>query len=80
MIDGQKRGTSPTTIEGLLPGVHMVTVEGQLGSVTQDVTIESGVTAARNTSTATSRNAEERTILSAPDASYGAEGRYFKAQ
>ena len=46
LVDGQKRGTSPTTVEGLQPGVHMVTVEGQLGPVTQEVTIESGVTAA----------------------------------
>jgi hypothetical protein len=46
LVDGQKRGTSPLTVENLSPGVHMVTVEGQLGSVTQDVKIESGATAA----------------------------------
>jgi hypothetical protein len=42
LVDGQRRGTSPLTVDDLLPGVHMVTVEGQLGSVTQDVTVESG--------------------------------------
>ena len=46
LVDGQRRGTSPTTVEGLRPGVHMVTLESQVGSVTQDVTIESGATAA----------------------------------
>jgi hypothetical protein len=45
-IDGQKRGASPLTIEGLMPGPHTVTVEGARGSVTQQVTIEGGVTAA----------------------------------
>jgi hypothetical protein len=46
LVDGQKRGTSPTTVDNLTPGAHMVTVEGQLGAVTQEVTIESGATAA----------------------------------
>lgn len=45
VVDGQKRGTSPLTVPDLMPGVHAVTVEGQLGSVTQEVTIESGGTA-----------------------------------
>jgi hypothetical protein len=45
LIDGQRRGTSPLTVDSLMPGVHMVTVEGQLGSMTQEVTIESGSTA-----------------------------------
>ena len=44
LVDGQRRGTSPVTVEGLLPGVHLVSVEGQLGAVTQDVTVASGVT------------------------------------
>ncbi len=43
-LDGQKKGASPLTVEGLTPGVHTVTVDGQLGSVTQEVTIASGVT------------------------------------
>jgi len=46
LVDGQKRGTSPVTVEGLAPGSHMVTVEGPLGAVTQEVTVASGVTAA----------------------------------
>lgn len=45
VVDGQKRGTSPVKIENLTPGTHNVTVESQAGSVTQEVTIESGVTA-----------------------------------
>lgn len=45
-VDGQRRGVSPLTVEGLLPGSHTVTVEGQFGPVNQEVTIESGVTAA----------------------------------
>ncbi len=45
LVDGQKRGTSPVKIDNLSPGSHNVTVEGQGGSVSQDVTIESGVTA-----------------------------------
>jgi hypothetical protein len=45
-VDGQKRGVSPLTVEGLIPGPHTVTVEGPLGPVTQQVAIESGATAA----------------------------------
>jgi hypothetical protein len=45
IVDGQKRGTSPVKIDNLTPGTHNVTIESQAGSVTQDVTIESGVTA-----------------------------------
>ena len=45
-VDGQKKGLSPVTVEGLTPGSHMVTVDGQLGPVTQEVTIASGVTSA----------------------------------
>jgi hypothetical protein len=45
LVDGQRRGTSPLTVDNLMPGVHMVSVEGQLGSVTQEVTIEGGSTA-----------------------------------
>ena len=46
VVDGQKRGASPVTVEGLMPGVHTVTVEGPAGTVTQEVTVASGVTAA----------------------------------
>src|SRR4051812_20699770 len=45
LIDGQKRGTSPLTVADLTPGVHLVTVEGQQGTATQDVTVQSGATA-----------------------------------
>jgi len=45
LVDGQKKGTSPVTVDNLAPGVHMVTVEGPSGSMTQDVTVQSGATA-----------------------------------
>jgi hypothetical protein len=44
-IDGESRGRSPLTIDGLSPGIHTVRLEGPLGTVTQQVTIEAGVTA-----------------------------------
>jgi len=45
LIDGQKRGTSPLTVADLTPGTHLVTVEGQQGTATQDVNVQSGATA-----------------------------------
>lgn len=45
LVDGQKKGPSPVTVDNLAPGVHMVTVEGPSGSMTQDVTVQSGATA-----------------------------------
>ena len=44
-VDGQLRGTSPLTIPGLAPGSHSVTLENDLGSVREDVTIQPGATA-----------------------------------
>jgi PEGA domain-containing protein len=44
-VDGRVLGKSPLTAEGLTPGPHMVTVENDLGPVTQRVTIEAGTTA-----------------------------------
>jgi hypothetical protein len=44
-VDGALRGTSPLTVEDLTPGVHRVTLENDLGSVSQDVTVEAGTTA-----------------------------------
>ncbi len=44
-VDGVPRGRSPLTVADLTPGVHAVIVENELGSVKQDVTIESGTTA-----------------------------------
>jgi hypothetical protein len=44
-VDGQPRGTSPATIDGLMPGVHKVAVEGPLGSITEAVTIQAGAVA-----------------------------------
>ena len=41
-VDGVARGTSPTTIADLSPGEHAVTLESDLGSVKQTVTIEAG--------------------------------------
>ncbi|HXH24526.1 MAG TPA: PEGA domain-containing protein [Vicinamibacterales bacterium] len=44
-VDGEPRGLSPVTIDGLTPGVHTVTLENELGTVTQQVTIDAGATA-----------------------------------
>jgi serine/threonine protein kinase len=44
-VDGRVLGKSPLTAEGLTPGPHTVTVENDLGPVTQRVTIEAGTTA-----------------------------------
>jgi serine/threonine protein kinase len=43
-VDGRVLGKSPLTAEGLTPGPHTVTVENELGPVTQRVTIEAGTT------------------------------------
>jgi serine/threonine protein kinase len=45
VIDGQYRGVSPLTIEGLTPGAHTVKLEDASASVTEQVTIEAGATA-----------------------------------
>lgn len=45
VVDGQPRGVSPLTLVDLTPGVHTVTLEAALGSVTEQVTIEAGATA-----------------------------------
>ncbi len=44
-IDGNYRGVAPLTIEGIAPGPHAVKVEDGNATVTQQVTIEAGVTA-----------------------------------
>ena len=44
-VDGVSRGASPTTVADLEPGLHNVVLTGELGSIRQPVTIESGVTA-----------------------------------
>ena len=44
-VDGQLRGTAPLTVDGLAPGRHAVTLENDLGSVSEDVMIEAGTTA-----------------------------------
>jgi serine/threonine protein kinase len=44
-IDGESRGVSPLTLEGLTPGVHTVTLEGSLSTATEKVTIIPGATA-----------------------------------
>jgi hypothetical protein len=44
-IDGQYRGVSPMTIEGLTPGPHAVKLDDATASVTEHVTIEAGMTA-----------------------------------
>jgi hypothetical protein len=43
-VDGRALGKSPLTAEGLTPGQHTVTLENELGSVTQRVNIEAGTT------------------------------------
>jgi hypothetical protein len=45
MIDDTQRGTTPLTIEGLTPGTLTVSLQNDLSSVTQSVTIEPGVRA-----------------------------------
>ena len=44
-VDGHVFGRAPVTIESLTPGEHVVTLENELGSVKETVTIEAGVTA-----------------------------------
>jgi hypothetical protein len=45
IVDGVERGTSPLTLDDLAAGSHAVRLDGGLGSVTQNVTIEAGATA-----------------------------------
>jgi serine/threonine protein kinase len=44
-IDGEVRGTSPTTVADLSPGEHVVVLDGPHGSLKQIVNIEAGATA-----------------------------------
>jgi hypothetical protein len=44
-IDGTPLGKTPMTIVEIVPGEHLITLEGDQGSVTQKVTIEAGVQA-----------------------------------
>lgn len=44
-VDGQPRGISPALIDGLAPGIHKVALEGALGSVVEDVTVQAGAVA-----------------------------------
>jgi hypothetical protein len=44
-VDGHVFGRAPVTIESLTPGEHLVTLENELGSVKESVTIEAGATA-----------------------------------
>ena len=45
-VDGQRRGVSPLVIDGLTPGVHSVGLQNALSSVTEQVTVQAGATAA----------------------------------
>lgn len=45
-IDGTPMGKTPMTIVELVPGEHVVTLENDMGTVTQKVVIEAGVPAA----------------------------------
>jgi serine/threonine protein kinase len=44
-VDGQPRGVTPVTVEGLSPGSHKVVVENELGSVSDTVSVDAGATA-----------------------------------
>jgi len=44
-VDGQFHGTAPLTINDLAPGVHVVVLENELGSLQEQVTIEAGTAA-----------------------------------
>jgi serine/threonine protein kinase len=44
-VDGQPRGTSPLIVSDLTPGDHVVTLESDLGSISQAVRIEPGLSA-----------------------------------
>jgi serine/threonine protein kinase len=45
MIDNTLRGTTPLTVDGLTPGTLSVTLQNDLSTVTQNVTIEPGIRA-----------------------------------
>ena len=45
-VDGHLFGQSPITVKGLAPGLHQVLLENEAGTVTEQVTIEQGTTAA----------------------------------
>ena len=44
-VDGHFFGTSPITVNKLTPGVHLVVLENELGSLREEVTVEAGTTA-----------------------------------
>ena len=45
-VDGAPRGVTPLTIDGLTPGTHNVALANDLSTLTQEVIIEAGITAA----------------------------------
>jgi hypothetical protein len=45
-VDGQRRGVSPLVVEGLTPGEHTVGLQNATASVTEQVTVQPGATAA----------------------------------
>jgi len=45
VLDGTPRGSTPLTVDGLVPGSHTVALSTDLALVTQEVTIEPGATA-----------------------------------
>jgi hypothetical protein len=45
IVDGQTRGVSPVTVQGLTLGNHVVVLQNDVGSVNEDVTIQPGATA-----------------------------------
>jgi hypothetical protein len=45
IVDGVRRGKTPMTLLDLVPGPHTVTVESDLGTVTQRVNVEAGILA-----------------------------------
>jgi len=45
-VDGQRRGVSPLVVDGLTPGEHTVGLQNATASVTEQVTVQPGATAA----------------------------------
>lgn len=44
-VDGQSKGVSPVTVTDIEPGMHVVSLENDLGSVKENVQVEAGATA-----------------------------------
>lgn len=56
-VDGHFFGTSPVTVDGLTPGSHAVVLENEMGSFSEDVTIQAGAVATLVVPVAVPKNA-----------------------